>query len=243
MRDEAGNRVGFKAKTSGSDEAVFAHKTAIKSDARIGSFGVDLDAIDEAFSKPIEAAMGQHALLVVDEIGRMQMLSPQFAQTIRKLLNSDADIIATIRYGDEWTHEFTGRPDALVITLTVENRAAAEPAVLAAIDGQPNFHKLTKHQQQAVIQMAKQYGTNDNLIQLKKLFKNAIKYVTDNKVKPAGEDAYIVSGDHDEHRVTTGQNWACDCDLFNGRNQFVRHAGECSHIQAVKLISTNHNER
>lgn len=236
MRDEAGNRVGFKAKASGGDEAVFAHKTAVKSNARIGSFDVDLDAIDKIFSKSIEAAIAQHPLLIIDEIGRMQMLSPRFAQTMRKLFRSQANIIATIRCGDEWICEFTDRPDTLVITLTTENRAAAESAAVAVIDGQSHFHRLTDHQQQAVIRMAKRYGTNNELIQLKKLFKNAIKYVVDHKVKSVGEDAYIVTGDHNKHRVAAGQNWACDCDLFNGRGQFAGKAGECSHVQAAILV-------
>lgn len=235
MRDEAGNRVGFKAKTSGGDEAVFAHKTAIKSNLYIGNFGVDLAAIDQTFSKPIEAAIGQHLLLIFDEIGRMQMLSPQFASATRRLFDSNADIIATIRHGGEWTREFTDRPDTLVITLTTENRAAAEFAAMAVIDGQFNFHKLTHQQQQAVILMAKRYSTNNGLIQLRKLYKNAIKYVAEVKAEPAEKGVYVISGDHNAHRVVVGKNWVCDCDLFNGRNQFVDQSGECSHIQAVKL--------
>lgn len=35
--------------------------------------------------------------------------------------------------------------------------------------------------------------------------------------------------------IKNDSSYSCDCDLFNGRNQFEGKADECSHIQAVKI--------
>jgi hypothetical protein len=84
--------------------------------------------------------------------------------------------------------------------------------------------------------MAKNYAQAAQYTQLKKLFKNAILYLAENKVEKVDNLTFNVIGNTDKHSVKKTENdWLCDCDLFNGRGEFENNAGECSHIQASKL--------
>jgi nucleoside-triphosphatase THEP1 len=45
-------------------------------DQRMGDYRVDVAAVDQLFTAPLRGALSSDGLLIVDEIGRMQMLSP-----------------------------------------------------------------------------------------------------------------------------------------------------------------------
>jgi hypothetical protein len=69
--------------------------------------------------------------------------------------------------------------------------------------------------------MAKSYGSNGDLIPLKKLYKNAVKYVVENRVTPISEMKFKIVGDHGVHILERKDaRWSCDCDLFHGRGVF-----------------------
>jgi nucleoside-triphosphatase len=236
VRNEQGQRVGFEAETSTGLKGLIAHKHNISSDAMIGDYRVDPAAIDHLFAQPIKAAQANQ-FLIIDEIGRMQMLSSAFSSVIHGLFESEANFIATIRYVDEWTKEFTNRLDVITIVLTPENRAEAEVALIAIVNAGANLDMLSSGQYQAAEHMARQYVQDGQLLQLKKLYKNAITYVAQKRISSGDSDKYHVIGDHHSHVVAKQSGtWSCDCDLFNGLNQFKGRSGECSHIQAARLI-------
>ncbi len=236
IRNAAGQRVGFEVEASTGSQGLLAHKQDIQSTAVIGDYRVDLGAIDALLSDPIADAMQAHTFLLIDEIGRMQMLSDAFTRTIRQLCVGEYDFIATIRYGDDWTREFTDQPDIITLVLSPENRDQAEAAVRAMLETRTKFSALTNEQKQVLLKMAKAYGQNGQTTQLRKLYRNAVRYVVDNRVKQLSEQELRVAGNHGNHEVRrSAGTWICDCDLFNGRNEFAGEAGECSHIQAVRL--------
>jgi nucleoside-triphosphatase len=237
IRDEHGNRIGFEAKTSAGVSGVFAHKHTINSDTQIGDYRVDTDALDKLFTRPITKSAKSAKLLIVDEIGRMQMLSSSFAHTMRKLFEANCDVVATIRYGDDWTAKFTGREDVITVVLTSENREQAKVAIEAMLGARPQLSSLTNEQQKTVARLARKYAHNNELIQLRKLYKNAVRYVAEKRIEPEDNHKFKVKGDHGAHLVVKGDGgWTCDCALFNGRGQFANQAGECSHIQAATLF-------
>ena len=125
IRDANNERVGFLARNSLGQSEVFAHKIDIVSDQQIADYKVSLEAIDSIFTAPIEQMSHlKRGLVIIDEIGRMEMLSPDFVQGIDRLFETEVDMIATIRYQDEWTHKYTDRDDVTYLVLTPDNRIA-----------------------------------------------------------------------------------------------------------------------
>jgi hypothetical protein len=98
------------------------------------------------------------------------------------------------------------------------------------------FKELTPEIRASITEMARIYTQNQSYAQLKKLFKNAIQYVANNRVRQLNANEFRVQGNSNQRSVVKKNgNWVCDCNLFNGKGDFEESPGECSHIQAVKL--------
>ncbi len=62
-------------------------------------------------------------LVVIDEIGRMELLCPGFRQAVLNALDSSKAVLATIKIGDRgFVGEIKQRSDVSVVEITVENR-------------------------------------------------------------------------------------------------------------------------
>lgn len=240
IRGKDGNRVGFEAINSHGEHRLFAHIDQIKSEYVIGDkYHVDLPAIDDFVVREIKQGFDHpDRLLFIDEIGRMQAFSELYLKTVDQLLNSDLDILATIVYEPEpWSIKFRENEEILLILVTEANRELLPALLITIYENTSNFHKLRKEIQNSVILLARNYFATDKLTQVHKLFKNAISYLVLDKVKTS-ERGYVVVGNHREHQVVPKNgDYTCDCDLFNGKGEYAGRAGECSHIQAVKLVS------
>jgi nucleoside-triphosphatase len=90
----AGERQGFRAVSLDGSERVVAHLD-FRGPHRVGKYGVDVSAIDQLAASTL-AFMSAIDCYVIDEIGRMECLSPRFVLAMRTLLNSRALVIAAI---------------------------------------------------------------------------------------------------------------------------------------------------
>ena len=87
--------------------------------------------------------------------------------------------------------------------------------------------------------MARCYVNSTSFIQLRKLFKNTIKYLAKNRVSRVNDHTFSVKGNVNEHTIVYSEGrWVCDCDLFKGTGSFEGNPGECSHSQTVKLLTS-----
>lgn len=249
LRDEHGVREGFEAKNFRGEACVFAHVSAIQSDAVIGNkYRVDLDAINSFVVPEIQpSARTPSELVVIDEIGRMQSLSPVFLKTVSALLDSDTSFLGTIVFDPEpWSLPFKHHPEVLLIEVTQKNRRRLVQIVLAILNAEPALQALTKIQQRTVLDFLRRYIRANQSIQIKKLLNNAIPYILHHAVRstadaPKGSQAFAVKGNTREHVVVQQQDgtWHCDCDLFLGTGDYVGQAGECSHMQAAQLLQSH----
>lgn len=232
-----GERIGFDLQDDSGRTAALA-RTGYQTDIAVGRYYVDLQSLD-AFIEPLfDIAPDQ--LLYIDEIGHMQLYSNKFQQLVQTYLNTPNDYIGTIAsiYEHPFIDEVKNRSDILLCTITPGNRDAMFAALDSALKHRAVFDSLSADLQANVVAMAQGYIEAESYISLKKLFNNAIVYVAEDRVKEISPTEFIVHGNHDEHRVHLLSNgYSCDCDFFNGRGQFVGKAGECSHIQAAKIIT------
>ena len=117
-----GVRQGFTIATLDGRSAALAG-TSIKSRYRVSKYGVDVEALDRVGVSAIREATGERDLVVIDEIGKMELFSPAFREAVLEAINSGRRILGTIMLGSHpWADEIKRHPDVAVISLTRENR-------------------------------------------------------------------------------------------------------------------------
>jgi nucleoside-triphosphatase len=119
---EAGTRVGFKLVTLDGEEAVLAH-VDFKTRERIGKYGLDLSGLEAVGVKAIRASVRAQHLVVIDEIGPMELRSSIFRDAVSEVLDSNVPILATIVTRSlPFTDAIKKRPDVTVIEVRPDNR-------------------------------------------------------------------------------------------------------------------------
>ncbi len=117
-----GARTGFSIVTLAGESRMMASK-AFKGPHKVGSYGVDLDAIDTVAAGAIEHALEKSDVVVIDEIGKMELFSDKFRAAVLRVLDADKPVIGVIM---EKSHPFAdmikARADVELIEVTVENR-------------------------------------------------------------------------------------------------------------------------
>jgi nucleoside-triphosphatase len=92
---EGGRRVGFRLVTLDGREATMSHVDFPKT-FRVGKYGVDLTVIDGLGVRSVQDAISQGGLVVIDEIGPMEVLSERFRAVVLEVLKSEVPLIGTI---------------------------------------------------------------------------------------------------------------------------------------------------
>jgi nucleoside-triphosphatase len=92
---EQGVRKGFEIITLDGQRGILAH-VGIRSTKRISKYGVDLAALDSLAVAAIEEAVAEQRLVVIDEIGPMEILSDRFCRVVIQALESPSFVLGTI---------------------------------------------------------------------------------------------------------------------------------------------------
>ena len=104
---------------------------------RVSKYGVELEAIDGVGVPAIERATAEAALVVIDEIGKMELFSNRFRQAVLSALESGKPILGSIMLAPHpWADAVKARPEVEVILLTEANRAQVQRDLLARFRGQ-----------------------------------------------------------------------------------------------------------
>jgi nucleoside-triphosphatase len=127
-----GNRVGFEAVgISSGMHATLAHVRS-KSRLRVGRYGVEPAALAPLVRAELGRPPGEVDGFVVDEIGKMELLCPEFVDAVRRLLGGPVPVVATVAMrGGGLIAEAKGRDDVQLVEVTEENRDGL-PAKLEA---------------------------------------------------------------------------------------------------------------
>ena len=118
---EKGQRVGFSINTLDRKQGLLAHKR-IKSNYVVGKYGVNLADIDK-IAVPSMIPEIPDALVVIDEIGKMECFSEFFRETLVKVLDSNHMVIGSISLkGDRFIQKIKAREDVLLVHVSLQNR-------------------------------------------------------------------------------------------------------------------------
>lgn len=141
VRDE-GRRAGFELVGFDGRRALLAH-TTIRGRHRVGRYGVDVAAF-EAFLAATPLSGAGVRLVFIDEIGRMECLSPRFRDLIAALLDGPLPVVATVSLrGDSFIEGLKARLDVRLVVVTEANRDALLPVLrleAASLAGEGKAH-------------------------------------------------------------------------------------------------------
>lgn len=92
---ERGTRKGFSITSVEGKSAVMAH-VDFRSPIRVGKYGVDVPAFERITLPALRGALREKRIVVIDEIGKMELASPRFREAVREALEYDRIVVATI---------------------------------------------------------------------------------------------------------------------------------------------------
>ncbi len=204
---ENDRRVGFSSLGLHSRRQIILAHHNIDRIYAIEDFGVDLKAFEELCCAEFASAMSDEKIpfIIVDEIGRMQLLSKQFEQLLIQIAESDKTLIATICYDDDldFAREFKQREDAKLFILNEENRDHIPLKIVEEVCRDDDIYM-------GKLALARKYKNEKE------------RYVFE-------EGRIILNSTHGTRTIKRSEGiWHCDCDYY-------KETGTCSHILSLLL--------
>jgi nucleoside-triphosphatase len=125
-----GIRQGFRIVTLGGQEAILAHVN-ISSPYQVSKYRVDTDALDRLGVSALRQALKESDLIVIDEIGKMELLSPLFREAVTQAIDSGKRVLGTIMLNPHpFADEIKRHPEVEVLLVTRDNRPQVMNEVL-----------------------------------------------------------------------------------------------------------------
>jgi nucleoside-triphosphatase len=131
---EGGRRVGFDVVTLDGRRGPLARAGA--PGPRVGRYGVDVRSFEDLGVGTLADALGRRAaVIVVDEIGKMELLSDRFVELLEPIFGRDSDrvVLGTVLQGRHpVVDRLRRRSDVQVIAVTAANRGELPGRLSAA---------------------------------------------------------------------------------------------------------------
>jgi len=112
---EKGSRKGFKISSMDGHESTLAH-VDFKCPHRVSKYGVSIENLEAIGLKAIACAIKDADIIVIDEIGKMELFSEKVRKAILDALNSPKRVLGTIMMAnDPFADQIKKRKDVQVI--------------------------------------------------------------------------------------------------------------------------------
>jgi nucleoside-triphosphatase len=117
---KGGGRVGFSIETVDGQTGVLARVDI--DGPRVGKYGVDVSGF-EGLALPALEVDDAKTIVVIDELGKMELLSDAFRRSVERLFAGANWLVATVHvYRHRFTDGLKQRPDTEVVKITRANR-------------------------------------------------------------------------------------------------------------------------
>jgi len=133
---EGGTRVGFEILDLSSGRRGWLARVNQKAGPQVGKYRVNMEDLNGLGAQAVTDAVENCDVVVIDEVGPMELFSAKFKEAVRKALESRKLVIAVVHWkaSDRLINEAKSREDQETFTVTHENRdklpeAIAEKAV------------------------------------------------------------------------------------------------------------------
>jgi nucleoside-triphosphatase len=115
---EHGARAGFVVEALGGGSAVLAHVRFTKG-PRVGRYRVDVPAFERVALPALAGAVRAGGVVVVDELGQMELFSEAFVSAFERLFGQDVPVVATVHAKSHpVTDPLKTRADVELLTVT-----------------------------------------------------------------------------------------------------------------------------
>jgi nucleoside-triphosphatase len=132
---EGGARMGFMITDLSSGHEGWLAKKDQGSGPRVGSYVVVSDDLEKIGVAALERSMnGTADLVIVDEIGPMEMTSTSFRNNLSRVLNGNRTVVATVKFGSRYPEVENMRQKSLHWEITKENRESIYRRIIRQID-------------------------------------------------------------------------------------------------------------
>jgi nucleoside-triphosphatase len=131
-------REGFRIRTLDGRDGILAH-VSHPGPFRVGKYGVDVDALDGIALPSLERALERDELVIIDEIGKMELFSRRFRSVLQRILESEKGILGVIhRETDPFTRRIRQHPAMEILTVTENNRDSLPHLILEKLEHGPS---------------------------------------------------------------------------------------------------------
>ncbi|MBL7063824.1 MAG: NTPase [Anaerolineae bacterium] len=119
-----GGRKGFRMVTLDGQKTVMAHVNLRGGGRpRVSRYGVDVEAIDRVGVTALRRAMTDCQVIIVDEIGKMELFSGQFRDVVLQAVSGPRPVVATVMSKpNPWVDALKVLPQVEVWGVTMGNR-------------------------------------------------------------------------------------------------------------------------
>ena len=120
-RRSGGSRVGFDVRDLTTGRTGELSSTSSKVGPRVGRYRVNLTDLAKIGAGGLEAASLSSEVIVIDEVGPMELVSPEFRRAVRMCIDSGKPILAVVheRLDDDLLNELR-REATETLSMTVE---------------------------------------------------------------------------------------------------------------------------
>ncbi len=112
----SGERSGFNIVTVPEGRIGLLAKKGFSSPYRVGRYGVNIEELEKLGCEAMLRSLSAGKIIVVDEIGKMELYSPKFKDSLLRGLDSDCKVLATImERPNAFADKIKKRPDVQLI--------------------------------------------------------------------------------------------------------------------------------
>lgn len=132
---EGGARTGFMLTDLSTGQEGWLAKKDLTTGPRVGSYVVASDDLEKIGVAALEHSVrGVADLVIIDEIGPMEMTSPSFRNSIYKILTGDRAVVATVKFGSRYPEVEKTWQKSVLLEITKDNRESIYRRVVRQVD-------------------------------------------------------------------------------------------------------------
>ncbi|MEM3852673.1 MAG: NTPase [Methanomassiliicoccales archaeon] len=135
---ENGRKTGLRIRNMLSGETGKLAHTSIESRHKYGKMGVDLEVLESIGVRALEEAIEKADVIVVDEVGKLEVESDAFVEAVRSVLKVDKPAIITLhkKSRNPLLQDIRKRDDVRILEVTPINRNLLPYKVMKLMKGQ-----------------------------------------------------------------------------------------------------------
>lgn len=131
---ERGERIGFRIRTLDGNIGVLA-SIHLMSPYRVSRYGVDVESLEKIGVEAIYRAINAKEIVVIDEIGKMELYSQKFKEAVLAALDSPKRVLGVIHLAPlPFLNQIRSRPDVLLFEVNGENNAEIKKKLMSIIE-------------------------------------------------------------------------------------------------------------